>query len=181
MESFVESLKSVCARLDGARIPYMISGSTAANLYAQPRATNDVDIVIQIDEERSGDLLNLFHEDFYISKEAVDDAFGHIGMLNIIQQASVIKFDLIILKMDDFSRSAFARRGKEVFEGGEFWFISLEDLVLQKLLWHKEGGSELQREDVRRLIFANRTRLDVNYCSEWAGRLRIGELLKELL
>ncbi|MEX2088350.1 MAG: hypothetical protein WEB62_01200, partial [Bacteroidota bacterium] len=89
MESFVESLKSVCARLDGARIPYMISGSTAANLYAQPRATNDVDIVIQIDEERSGDLLNLFHEDFYISKEAVDDAFGHIGMLNIIQQASV--------------------------------------------------------------------------------------------
>ncbi|MBI3111420.1 MAG: hypothetical protein HYZ01_07600 [Ignavibacteriales bacterium] len=181
MISFLESLKIVCARLDGARIPYMISGSTAANLYAQPRATNDVDIVIQVDQGRSEELLNLFQRDFYISKEAVDDAFGGIGMVNIIHQTSVIKFDLIILKTDDFSRSAFARRTKETFEGREFWFISLEDLVLQKFLWHKEGGSELQREDVRRLVLANRTRLDVSYCSEWAGRLQIGELMKELL
>lgn len=181
MVSFVDSMKLVCTRLDDARIPYMISGSTAANLYAQPRATNDVDIVIQIDSGRSDELLKLFQNDFYISKEAVNDAFGGIGMLNIIHLTSIIKFDLIVLKTDDFSRSSFARRTKETFEGGEFWFISLEDLVLQKLLWHKEGGSELQREDVRRLISANRSRLNVNYCSEWAGRLQIGELMKELL
>lgn len=181
MISFVESLKIVCTRLDDALIPYMISGSTAANLYAQPRATNDVDIVIQIEQKRSDELLNLFRKDFYVSKEAVDDAFGNIGMLNIIHQPSVIKFDLIILKMDDFSRNAFGRRKQETLEGKEFWFIALEDLVLQKLVWHKEGGSELQKEDVRRLILANRKQLDVEYCREWAGRLHIGDLIRELL
>lgn len=181
MISFVESLKIVCARLDNAQIPYMISGSTAANLYAPPRATNDVDIVLQIERTRSSVLLNLFQKDFYISQEAVDDAFSGIGMLNVIHQPSVIKFDFIILKSDDFSRNAFARRKEEMFEGKKLWFISLEDLLLQKLVWHTEGGSELQKEDVRRLILANRNRLDVRYCKEWADRLHISKLIKELL
>ena len=35
-------------RLEEADIPYMISGSIAANIYAEPRFTNDIDIVLQV-------------------------------------------------------------------------------------------------------------------------------------
>lgn len=181
MHYFADSLKKVCHRLDEAIIPYMISGSTAANLYMQPRATNDVDIVIQIQAKRAAELLNLFKEDFYISEEAVRDAFNSIGMLNIIHQASVTKFGLILLKEDEFSQTAFTRRMKKTLEGGELWFISLEDLLLQKLLWHKESNSELQLEDVRRLIAANKSRLDNRYCLTWASQLGIEPQLMALV
>lgn len=181
MSYFADAVKEVCRRLDEARIPYMISGSTAANLYTQPRATNDVDIVIQIEVKRAGAVLDAFKNDFYVSEEAVRDAFGGIGMFNIIHHASVTKFDLILLKGDQFSQTAFGRRIRETFEDATLWFISLEDLVLQKLLWHQQSGSELQREDVRRLIVANRERLDERYCLQWAKHLGLEEKLRACL
>jgi hypothetical protein len=36
----------VIRRLDEAGVPFMVSGSLASSLHGQPRATNDIDIVI---------------------------------------------------------------------------------------------------------------------------------------
>ena len=173
MAYFGDALKEV--------IPYMVSGSTAANLYAQPRATNDIDIVVAVERKQADILLDTFKEGFYISQEGVRDAFDGVGMLNIIHYASVVKIDLIILKTDEFSHSAFRRRVQLSFEGVAMWFISLEDLVLQKLIWHKESGSELQLEDVRRLIFSNRGRIDEQYCLKWAEELGLVPELRGIL
>lgn len=40
----LQVIKDVVGRLEKAYIPYMISGSIAANIYAEPRFTNDIDI-----------------------------------------------------------------------------------------------------------------------------------------
>jgi hypothetical protein len=34
--------------IDGAGVPYALVGSVASSIYGEPRATNDVDLVIQI-------------------------------------------------------------------------------------------------------------------------------------
>jgi hypothetical protein len=41
-------LKLVATPLNGAGIPYMLSGSMAMNYYAQPRMTRDLDLVVEL-------------------------------------------------------------------------------------------------------------------------------------
>jgi hypothetical protein len=53
MSEELDVLMLVADRLDAARIPYMVSGSMAMNVYAEPRLTRDIDIVVEI---RSADI-----------------------------------------------------------------------------------------------------------------------------
>ena len=48
MSEELEVLKEVARRLTGAGIPYMITGSIAANFYSVPRMTLDIDLVIEL-------------------------------------------------------------------------------------------------------------------------------------
>jgi len=43
------ALRDVCARLDGAGIAYMLTGSLAMSFYARPRMTRDIDLVIALE------------------------------------------------------------------------------------------------------------------------------------
>ena len=40
------ALQDLCARLESARIAYMLTGSLAMSFYARPRMTRDVDLVV---------------------------------------------------------------------------------------------------------------------------------------
>jgi hypothetical protein len=39
-------LGRIVSALEGAGIPYMLTGSLASSIYGTPRATNDIDLVI---------------------------------------------------------------------------------------------------------------------------------------
>ncbi|MDO8141843.1 MAG: hypothetical protein Q6358_10130, partial [Candidatus Brocadiales bacterium] len=67
----LEVLKIVVKRLESAGIPYMITGSIAANFYTTPRMTRDIDIVIEIGENNAEVLFSLFSDDFYIDKDSI--------------------------------------------------------------------------------------------------------------
>ncbi|OGQ82967.1 MAG: hypothetical protein A3G40_15190 [Deltaproteobacteria bacterium RIFCSPLOWO2_12_FULL_57_22] len=47
-------LKEVTRRLNRAKIPYMVTGSIAANFYTVPRMTRDIDIVVELSERDIG-------------------------------------------------------------------------------------------------------------------------------
>lgn len=64
MSTEIEVLKFVCRGLEQAKISYMLTGSFAANFYAIPRMTRDLD--------------------FYLEKDAIDKAIAYQGMFNII-------------------------------------------------------------------------------------------------
>ena len=53
-------LKIICHRLEKADIPYMLTGSFAANFYAVPRMTRDIDIVIEIQKPDTDRLFQIF-------------------------------------------------------------------------------------------------------------------------
>ena len=50
------------------------------------------------------------------------------------------------------------------------WLISLEDLILAKLLWAKDSLSELQLKDVRNLMRTS-PHLEKEYLENWVGQL----------
>lgn len=137
-----EVLKEVCRRLESTGISYMITGSTAANFYAVPRMTRDIDIVIEICKGDAGRLIGLFKDDFYIDQESVSEAVEDQGMFNILHNEYVIKIDFIVRKEAPYRRLEFERRRPAEFEGQKIWIVSPEDLILSKLFWAKDSFSE---------------------------------------
>ncbi len=168
-------------RLEKAEIPYMISGSIAANIYAEPRFTNDIDVVLQVGDQHRQILYNCFSDGYYLSEAAVEEAFAQLGMLNIIHSKLFVKCDLIFFKPGEFSAIAFTRRLAVPIENHNVFFISVEDLILQKLLWRKESQSEQQMLDVKRLVAQNENALDKEYLKTWSERLGLQQEMAQIL
>jgi len=80
MSEELEILKDVAEKLDGAEIPYMISGSVAMNYYAQPRMTRDIDIVITLEKNDVDRFVSLFEDDYYIDGETVKAEVARKGI-----------------------------------------------------------------------------------------------------
>jgi hypothetical protein len=59
------------------------------------------------------------------------------------------------------------------------WVVSPEDLILSKLHWARETGSELQLEDARVMVRTAKD-LDWIYLEQWAENLGVQELLSEM-
>jgi hypothetical protein len=56
--------------------------------------------------------------------------------------------------------------------------VSREDLILSKLAWAKDSGSEMQMRDVQALLVGG---ADRTYLERWAPELSITELLRKIL
>ncbi|HEV8641548.1 MAG TPA: hypothetical protein VGV13_10675 [Methylomirabilota bacterium] len=179
MTEELEVLKIVTRRLGSAGIPYMVTGSIAANYYAVPRMTRDIDIVIQAlgaDAER---LSELFRGDFYVEPEAVVRAIAERTTFNVIHTALVVKVDFIVRKDSDYRREEFRRRRRVTIEDITIFVVAPEDLIISKLDWAKDTRSEVQLADVRNLLAAERG-LDWEYLSRWVTRLGLDSLYREV-
>jgi hypothetical protein len=179
MSEELDVLKTVTGRLDAADIPYMITGSMAANYYAVPRMTRDIDLVVELFERDVDRVIELFQDDFYIEREAVQWAIRERTMFNIIHHAFVIKVDFMIRKESEYRFEEFSRRKRISVEGHELFIVAPEDLILSKLEWAKNTHSEVQLADVRNLLGCVEG-LDRNYLSQWASRLGLESLYHEV-
>ncbi|MBM4267261.1 MAG: hypothetical protein FJ144_11745 [Deltaproteobacteria bacterium] len=172
-------LKLVAETLDGAGLPYMLSGSTAMNYYAQPRMTRDIDLVVELSADDAPRFTHLFGAAFYLDDDAVADAIARQGMFNLIHTALVIKVDFIVRKGTAYRREEFSRRRRIRVDDFDLWIVTAEDLVLSKLDWARDSRSELQLADVRNLTTAVAD-LDWSYLERWAAVLGVTELLREV-
>ena len=66
----LDVLKSVTAQLEGAGISYMVTGSMAANFYAVPRMTRDINLVIELSERHVDRVPRLFQQDYFADSQA---------------------------------------------------------------------------------------------------------------
>lgn len=179
MSDELEVLKSVTAKLQTAAIPYMVTGSIAANFYAVPRMTRDIDIVIELSERDVDRVIQLFQEDYYLDRETVQRAVREQAMFNMIHNTLVVKVDCVVRKEMEYRREEFARRRVVSLDGQDVFIVSPEDLILSKLDWAKESRSPVQLADVRNLIRSVQG-LDTAYLNRWADRLGLLALYREI-
>lgn len=156
----------------------MITGSVALSFYAQPRMTRDIDVVIECQPDDAPRIVDLFKPDCYVDETEIREAARHESMFNIVHNEWIVKADFIVRKSDEYRRLEFSRR-RDTRIGGEIVsIVSPEDLVLSKLVWSKDSGSELQLRDVRALLAAGLP-LDWPYLEKWAGVLGVMTRLAE--
>jgi hypothetical protein len=172
----LDALQDLCARLDGAGIAYMLTGSLAMSYYARPRMTRDVDLVIALEAGEAERLTEALGAGYHADADAIRAAMRNARPWNIIHMPTLVKIDLIPRKKGAYRLGEFERRRRVDFAGVALWIVSIEDLILSKLEWSRESRSEQQRRDVGLLLKAP---LDRAYLDAWAARLDLDGLLKD--
>jgi hypothetical protein len=181
MTSQDDFLRKLVGILDASSVPYMICGSFASSFHGQPRATRDVDIVVAPTEKQLLDLVESLGGDYYVSLAAVREAFANQSMFNIIDNQSGWKADLVVRKDRPFSRQEFKRRCLIKMKGLDLWVTSPEDIILSKLEWARDSGSQQQFRDALGVALVQWGGLDLDYLRKWAKELNVEDSLQRLL
>ncbi|WP_055074336.1 hypothetical protein [Pseudanabaena sp. 'Roaring Creek'] len=164
-------------------IPYLVGGSVASTLMGEPRATEDVDVVIDLTMEKVILLLQSIQPRFYVSEDAVKDAVRFKRSFNLIDNESLGKVDVFVLKERPFPQIEFQRRQSYLVRQNPDRMLVLptpEDIILQKLVWYRMTKNESQRQwrDVLGVLKLQGDRLDFDYLQTWADELSLSDLLE---
>lgn len=168
--------------LNRAGFVYMVTGSVASMLYAEPRFTADVDVVARVTAPE--ELRKAFSApDYYcppVDVIAVEMARPLHGHVNILHTPSALKADVYLAGGDPLHRWALALRRRFEVGGREIWVAPPEYVILRKLLFFQEGGSSKHVRDVRALLAAQGEKLDFATLERLAAEREVGGLLAEI-
>ncbi len=91
-------------------IGHFLGGSLASSFQGEPRATNDIDLVVDLEEGQVGALAAGLGADFDVDEVAPRRAAAEKSSWNVIYRPTATKIDLFVLRDSPFDRSEFARR-----------------------------------------------------------------------
>ncbi len=173
-----ELLRRLIERLELLDLPYLVTGSIATILYGEPRFTNDIDVVVQLPAELATAFLEAFPApEFSVDSESARAAIAGRRQLNILHPASGLKVDVMIPRMDAFDHSRFSRaRRVHPAPGLSADFAAPEDVILKKLQWYDQGGSEKHLRDIAGILRISPGEVDRDYITRWARELGLSEL-----
>lgn len=181
---FRKLIGQIAKILDNLNIVYAVTGGYAVSVWGKPRSTLDIDVIVELLEPKIHDLakaLGAVSEMSYIDEGMMLRAFERRGEFNFIHIESGIKVDFWVSGKDEFSKMELSRRIPKIIAGRKVYFLSPEDLILNKLKWHKASGSELQLRDVE-VIIRLQKQLDWKYLRKWAkhqSTLKIIDSIKQ--
>jgi hypothetical protein len=152
----------------------MIGGGIAAIAYGEPRLTIDVDIVVFLRESDIQRIAAVFPEsDFYAPpQEIIADEAKRGGQFNIIHMSTGFKADFYpSILMDDLNEWGFRFRREIQFEGEPVVLAPPEYVIVRKLEYFRQGGSEKHLRDIRSMLAVSEQQIDKTRIREWIQRL----------
>lgn len=164
----VENLR----RLD---IPYAIVGSFASSVWGESRLTQDIDIVIDVSPAQVDALCDAFPEpDFYVNRATAEEAVRLGRPFNVIHPSSGNKIDFMIAGTTEWAAAQIDRsKSVAIFLDESAQVAAPEDVILGKLIYHREGGSEKHLRDVAGILKVNADLVDRDYIARTASQLGV--------
>ncbi len=169
-------LRHLVTVLEELDLPYALVGSIASMAYGEPRATLDIDVVVRLEPTDAVRLETRFPRDeFYLDVEAVREAIRERSQFNIIHPSSGLKIDVFV-EGDEVERIQIEdRRRLPALPGLAASFSPPEELILKKLLYYRDGGSEKHLRDIKAMLEISGTEIDVDRVARGAEALGIQE------
>ncbi len=183
-----EFVRQVIAAVESAGVEYMIGGAVAVWAWGEPRATLDLDLVVNIPlnavEQLSKELKK---RDMLVPEEIILDNILEDRAdlpINAIHMHSGYKADLYPLrKGDELRTSAFDRRQK-IDLGvliGEVYLHSPEDLIIYKLWYYSISQQTKHIRDITSIVMTLGDELDFNYVDYWVNKKGLTSIWEVLL
>jgi hypothetical protein len=161
--------------LERLGVTYMVVGSYASGSYGEPRMTQDIDIVVDLQPAQVDALCDAFPPpQFYVSRDAAREALRHRSMFNVLDADTGTKIDFIIPKDREHSQWELARRHRvQLIPGREGFAARAEDVIIGKMGFYAEGGSEKHLRDIASMLRISGNEIDQSYIVDWAQRLNL--------
>jgi hypothetical protein len=136
MLDLYEELKKIVAALEEQGIPYAICGGLAVSIYVEPRATEDLDLLVlaqDLDRCQTG----LAPLGFQRYGEPMTFAKGQVAMQRLlkleVRGEDHVALDLILVSSPELD-TVWQTRQSFDWEGKKIWMVSREGLVALKHL-----------------------------------------------
>ncbi len=99
----------VGAALESLGVAYHLGGSLASSIHGEPRATNDIDMVIDLQPAQVLAFVAALGPEFAVDRESLADAARRRESCNVFFLPFFTKVDLFLARADAFDRAELAR------------------------------------------------------------------------
>jgi len=145
--------------LEERGIVYIITGSVATMIYTEPRATLDIDLVIELPLERTVEFLEAFPAaEFYrpplevVREECARTSRGHF---DLIHHETGLKANIVLSGANPLHRWALDHRLRIEHASTPLSLAPPEYVILRKLEFWREGHSAKHLRDIRGLLMSS--------------------------
>lgn len=177
IELFVAPLSDIGVR-------YLVTGSVAATLYGEPRATHDIDLVVDLSAEGRDALRAAFPEaEFYlpppevVALESEREGRGHF---NVIHHATGLKADVYLVGDDALHDWAFQNARRYTLGAREISVAPAEYVIVRKLEFYREGRSPKHLRDIHAMLDVSAELIDRDELARWIAARGLAETWAEL-
>lgn len=149
----------VVKALDEIGAAYMIVGAYGGSVFGVTRSTNDIDMLVNLQEKDCYAISEKFPlPRYYADPEMIKNSLEMGIMFNLIDTEEGARADLVPLKREPEYQLAFNRRVKETFqspsgESFEAWVALPTDIIIGKLHAWEEGRSNKHPNDIFSILF----------------------------
>ena len=181
-KTVLDALSHVWRVLEPLNRPTAVMGGLAVAVWQQVRATQDVDLLIDIGGQDTGPLLlQLASGGIRPKREPPVLTIGDQRILQCLyeppQSFIDIQIDLLFADTEFHQTALRRRRASQLPETDlDVSVVSCEDLIIFKLL----AGRILDRVDAAMLLRANRATLDLKYLTDWVSRFSLSSRFAEI-
>lgn len=175
-ESLLNVLACVVEHLRHERVTYALIGAWALSVWGRPRATKDLDFLVLLDETGFARAANRFAEKGIKADKTWSKWNPMLKGVQARFQYQGVTVDMLRAR-DAHDRQALQRKRRKRIWKQYCWFVSPEDLIIQKL----KVGRPRDFEDALTVLDRSGKILDRRYIRRWAKRIGVSKELEYIL
>lgn len=164
--------------LDEIEIRYALAGSYTSMAYGEFRMTQDVDILVEISPDRIEEFCHRFPaSDWYVSTAAAAETVRSGQQFNVIRIPSGNKLDFMFPRQSVWGTQQLDRRQQvAILPHRPISAAHPEDIIVGKLLYYREGGSDKHLRDIAGILNISRELIDRQRVTQWTDTLGIKDV-----
>jgi predicted nucleotidyltransferase len=179
----IDILRHTVDVLERLAVPYLIVGSFASIAYGESRFTQDIDVVVALEEKQVPEFMAAFPApEFYLSEAAIRDAIRASFQFNVIHPSSGNKIDFILPRTGPWAALRMARgRHVRLLPDRDVRVAAPEDVIIGKLWYYAEGGGDRHLRDIAGILRVTGQGVDRAEVERWARQLGYLEIWQEII
>jgi len=154
-------------------------------LYGEPRVTHDIDLIVFLRSEDIPRLSQIYPGTrFYLPPPTVivtEMNRERRGHFNIIDPESGLKADFYLANRDELHAWAFRNKKSYVIGGKTIMLAPPEYVIIRKLEFFREGGSEKHLRDIRSMLAISGEQIDRAALDDWITRRELQNQWRQVL